>query len=64
MNNVDIRHEVTDAGLHLWQVAERLGIADYSLSRRLRHELSTKEKNQIRSVITRIKEEEFERNSK
>ena len=64
MRNSDIREEVLRAGLHLWQVAEALGVADSSFSRKLRHELAEKEKAQIRMIISEIKEEELENNRK
>lgn len=60
MSNMDIRSEVTAAGLYLWQIAEALGIADFNFSRKLRHELSAEDKARIRSIIAEIKEGEHE----
>lgn len=51
MFNSDIRSEVKDAGLYLWQIAEQLGINDSNFSRKLRHELSDVEKSRIREAI-------------
>ncbi len=39
MANQDIRAEVKSAGLRFWQIADKLGINDGNLSRKLRHEL-------------------------
>ena len=44
MTNQDIRRTAAGAGVKLWQIAGALGIADYSLSRKLRRELPTEEK--------------------
>ena len=51
MKNVDIRNEVREAGIKLWQVAEQLGMSDSAFSRRLRHELPDSKKEQIRKII-------------
>lgn len=53
--NQDIRDEVRDAGLKLWQIADELKMADYNLSRKLRHELSEEEKTKIRGIIARLR---------
>lgn len=39
MANLDIRAAAVSAGVRLWRVADALGIADASLSRKLRKEL-------------------------
>lgn len=57
MRNQDIRDEIRDAGLRLWQVADELKIADYNLSRKLRHELTDEEKTKIRSIIDELRKE-------
>jgi len=51
MKNVDIRNEVREAGVKLWQVAEQLGMSDSGFSRFLRHELPDPKKAQIRKII-------------
>ena len=40
MKNNDIRLAAAGAGVCLWQIADALGIADNSFSRKLRKELS------------------------
>ena len=55
MKNQDIRNEVTNAGLKLWQIAEKLGINDGNFSRMLRKELSDEKKVEIRAIIEELK---------
>ena len=57
MHNQDIRRAAVGAGLKLWQVADALGIADGSLSRKLRHELPAEEKEKIFSIIQELAQE-------
>ncbi len=59
MHNTDIRRAAADAGVKLWQIADALGIADSSLSRKLRRELTCEEKENIMSIIAEISKEEF-----
>lgn len=51
MANQDVRRTAAGAGVKLWQIAEALGIADCSLSRKLRRELSAEEKEKIFGII-------------
>ncbi len=55
MKNLDIRNEISAAGLKLWQIADGLGVADCNFSRMLRHELSDEKKTKIRAVIADLK---------
>lgn len=54
MANTDIKLAAAGAGVKLWQIAEALGIADCSLSRKLRKELSEDEKGKIFGVIEEL----------
>lgn len=54
MANQDIRRTAAGAGVKLWQIAEDLGIADCSLSRKLRRELPAEEKKKIFSIIEKL----------
>lgn len=56
MKNQDIRNEVKEANLHLWQIADKLGIVDATFSKRLRYELSDEKKDEIRQIIKELKE--------
>lgn len=44
IKNQEIRSAVKEAGIKMWQLADEVGIADTTLCRRLRHELSEDEK--------------------
>lgn len=57
MKNQDIRRTAAGSGVKLWQIAESLGIADCSLSRKLRKELPNDEKEKIFSIIDRLAKE-------
>lgn len=54
MVNQDIRKAAAEAGVKLWQIADALGIADSSFSRRLRKELSKKEKDRILKIVKEL----------
>lgn len=57
MANLDIRAAAVSSGVRLWRVADALGIADASLSRKLRRELPEDEKEKILSIINRLAKE-------
>lgn len=57
MHNEIIRRYAAGKGVKLWQVAEALGIADTSLSRKMRKELSTEEKQKIFRIIDDLAKE-------
>ena len=54
MMNEDIRRTAAGAGVKLWQIAEALGVADCSLSRKLRRERPAEEKEKIFSIIREL----------
>ena len=51
----EIRIAIIKAKLKHYQVAKELGIHKYSLSRKLRYELSSKEKQKILNAILKLK---------
>lgn len=57
MCNQDIKRTAAGAGVRLWQIADKLGIADCNLSRKLRHELPPEEKEKIFSIIQELTQE-------
>ena len=57
MSNQDIRRTAAGAGVKLWQIADALGIADCSFSRKLRKELPQEEKEKIFSIIRELSQE-------
>ena len=54
MMNRDIKNAAAGAGVKLWQIADALGIADSTFSRKLRRELSDEEKAKIYAIISRL----------
>ncbi|MGI6171899.1 MAG: hypothetical protein ACOYIC_09295 [Butyricicoccus sp.] len=54
MKNVEIRNRAKERGVFLWEIAEKLGINDGNLSRRLRKELSESQKEQIFGIIDEL----------
>lgn len=54
MNNLEIRLAVKDNGLHLWQLADHLGMTDSTLSRKLRKELSPAEQQRYLSAVRQL----------
>ncbi len=57
MSNADIRETASRFGVKLWQIADAIGIADGTFSRKLRKELSQEEKNRIFFIIERLSQE-------
>lgn len=55
MANKDIRLLAKASGIKLWQIADELSITDNMLSRKLRYELNPHEKENINSIIERLK---------
>lgn len=58
--NLDIRQEAKNAKLPLWRIAAELGINEVTLIRRLRFELSDKDKQEIRGIIAKLKDGDTE----
>ena len=57
MQNQDIRRAAAGNGVFLWQVADVMGIADSSLSRKMRKELPEDEKQKIFGIIAELAKE-------
>ncbi len=54
MNNTEIRARAKSCGVKLWEIAECMGIADHTFSRKLRKELPEEEKSRILSIIDKL----------
>ena len=54
MENIIIRKAAETHGVKLWEIAEKLGMADGTFSRKLRRELSNDEQKRILSIIEDI----------
>ena len=52
--NEDVRRYASDNAVLLWQIADGLGIADATLSRRLRKELPQDMKQRIFNIVDKI----------
>ena len=57
MVNQKIRIAILESGVKHWEVALKLGIAEASFSRKLRHELPEDEQEKILEVIAEMKGE-------
>ena len=55
--NMDIKLKAAGSGVPLWRIADQLGIADTSLSRKLRYELPEEEKQKIFCIIDKLAKE-------
>ena len=55
--NEEIRKLAKDRDIKLWEIAEQLGCADATLSRKLRRELPEAEKKEILAIIERLARE-------
>lgn len=54
MTNMDIRFRARVAGVPLWKIAEKMGISEPTIMRRLRKELSPEEKQKYFDAIQTI----------
>ncbi len=57
VKNQDIRNAAKKADVKLWQIAEKLGIWDATLSKKLRKELPQEEKEKIFGIIAELAKE-------
>lgn len=57
MANNNIRTRAKETGVKLWQVADKLGINDGNLSRKLRKELPESEQTKILNIINELAKE-------
>ena len=52
--NKDIKVKARKSGVLIWEIADRLGIADTTMSRKLRKELPDSEKQEIFKIIDEL----------
>ena len=57
MKNKEIRIYAMEHGVKLWEIAKQMRISPETLSRRLRRELSTEEKEQMMQAIREVNHE-------
>lgn len=53
-SNLDIRNKLKNEGIKQWQLAEKMGIGEMTLLRKLRRELPTEEKQKIFAIIEEL----------
>lgn len=53
--NADIKSAARAAGVPMWKIADKLEIHEQTLNRKLRHEFSAEEKEQIYKIIAELK---------
>lgn len=58
--NKEIRDAAKEAGIWLWQVAEKLGVNDGNFSRKLRHELLPEDREKVLNIIHELSQEKQE----
>lgn len=54
MVNQEIRQRLAHAQVKQWQLAEAMSLSEFTLSRRLRHELPQEEQARILDIIDRM----------
>ncbi len=57
MKNSQIRNKAKQSNIHLWQIANKLGITDSTFSKKLRFELSEDETKKILDIIDELVKE-------
>ena len=57
MANEEVKAYAKQAGVRLWEVAEKLSITDVSLSKKLRYELELDMKSRIVKIVDQIARE-------
>lgn len=60
MKNIEIRNRAKEAGVKLWEIADRYGVNDGNFSRKLRRELPDEERKRILRIIDEIASEREE----
>lgn len=54
MGGNQLKQAIREAGVCQWQVAERLGMSEFTFSRKLRHELAGEEREKVLAAIDQI----------
>ena len=57
MTNAEIRNELKSFGIPYWRIADKLGVHENSIVRKMRHELSAADKEAFMQAISEIKSE-------
>lgn len=62
MENLKVRKKLKEEGIFHWVLAEKLGISEMTLVRKLRRELPEEEKQKIFAIISEIAKESRNKN--
>lgn len=57
MQNENIRKVAKNAGVHLWEIAAKLGISEPTLTRWLRFPLPTEKEKEVLNAIAELRRE-------
>ena len=57
MNNIEIKAELKAAKIPYWKIADKLGVHENTIIRRMRKELSEEDCKRFRAAIAEIKKE-------
>ena len=60
MNNIEIRKALLETNMKQWELAELLGITEWTLSRKLRKELPEDKKEEILDLINKERGEDHD----
>ena len=54
LSNSDVRTKARENGVRLWEIADKLGISEPTMTRKLRRELPADEKKKMLAIIDEI----------
>ena len=54
MNNLELRTKARRNGVRLWEIADKLGVSEPTITRKFRRELPDNEKQRILAIIDEI----------
>ena len=57
MANEDLRKLMKDERIHQWEVAEKIGVSEVTLCRKMRRDLSLEDRLKFQSAILKIQAE-------
>lgn len=55
MNGSEVKKMIMESDVHIWQVADKWGVAEATFSRRLRRPFSQEEVERIKEIIDELK---------
>lgn len=56
LNNLEIRELARNKGVRMWQIADYLQVSEMWVSRKLRHELDSKDREEFIRIINELSE--------